>query len=111
MFIGGSPMKEATKRSVGRSFSSSGVPSWRSTPASMTAMRSQRASASVWSWVTMMVVSFLWMIQSLIRARRMARRRGSSWPIGSSRRKRSASRMSARARLARCCWPAEIVGG
>ena len=45
-------MKVATKRLAGRSFSSFWLANCCSTPPSMTAMRSARALASVWSWVT-----------------------------------------------------------
>ncbi len=111
MFIGGSPMNEATNRVAGRSFSSAGVASCSSTPFSMTAMRSASAIASVWSWVTNTVVILRLISQSLMRARRIARSCGSSCDIGSSSKKLSALRISARARLVRCCWPAEMVGG
>ncbi len=46
------PMKSATKRVAGRSYSSSGVPSCSTLPACMTAIRSLIVSASSWSWVT-----------------------------------------------------------
>ena len=56
MFIGGSPMKLATNRLAGCSFSAAGGAYCCSTPCSMTAIRSASAIASVWSWVTNTVV-------------------------------------------------------
>ena len=55
-FIGGSPMKVPVKRFAGRSRSVAGVAYCCSTPASITAMRSASAFASVWSWVTRIAV-------------------------------------------------------
>ena len=46
------PMKSATNRVVGRSYSSSGVPSCSTLPWFMIAIRSLIVSASSWSWVT-----------------------------------------------------------
>jgi hypothetical protein len=51
-FMAGEPMKPATNRLRGRSYSSSGVAICWMTPARMTATRSPRVMASVWSWVT-----------------------------------------------------------
>src|SRR5690606_2123195 len=54
--IDGSPTKSATNVSAGASKISSGVPNCLITPASITAIRSARLSASSWSWVTTIVV-------------------------------------------------------
>ncbi len=45
-------MKPATKRLLGCSYSSLGVPTCWSTPSLITAMRSAMVMASTWSWVT-----------------------------------------------------------
>ena len=58
--MGGSPMKPATKRLLGRSLRSTGDPNCWSTPSDMTAMRSASAIASVWSWVTNTEVILFW---------------------------------------------------
>jgi len=46
------PMKRATKRESGRSYTSSGVPICSMRPAFMTTMRSAIVIASTWSCVT-----------------------------------------------------------
>ena len=51
-FIDGEPMKPATNRLRGCSYSSCGVPTCWITPVRMTATRSPSVIASVWSWVT-----------------------------------------------------------
>jgi hypothetical protein len=51
-FIFGLPMKPATNRFSGCSYSSSGVPTCSMRPAFSTTMRSARVMASTWSWVT-----------------------------------------------------------
>src|SRR5690606_39030695 len=110
-FIAGSPMKEATKRFAGRFLSSAGVPNCCRTPCSITATRSASATASFWSWVTKTVVKERSIRNSLMRVRRTARSCGSNCDMGSSSRCTAARRTRARARLTRCCWPAEMFGG
>ena len=51
-FIGGDPMKPATKRFAGLSYTSLGVPICCSAPSSRIATRCARVMASTWSWVT-----------------------------------------------------------
>jgi hypothetical protein len=51
-FIDGLPMKPATKRLIGSSYSACGVPTCWSRPSFMTAMRVPIVIASTWSWVT-----------------------------------------------------------
>ena len=48
----GMPTNRATKRLAGSRQISSGVPTWTIDPARITAIRSPRVSASVWSCVT-----------------------------------------------------------
>ena len=50
------PMKSATKRLFGSSYSSSGVAIWRTVPPSITAIRLAMERASDWSWVTIIKV-------------------------------------------------------
>ena len=51
-FMAGEPMKPATNRLTGRSYSSCGEATCWSTPLRMTATRSPSVMASVWSCVT-----------------------------------------------------------
>ena len=51
-FIAGLPMKPATKRLIGVSYSCWGVPTCWSRPSLMTAIRWPIVIASTWSWVT-----------------------------------------------------------
>ncbi len=51
-FIAGEPMKPAANRLRGCSYSSCGVPTCWITPVRITATRSPRVIASIWSWVT-----------------------------------------------------------
>ena len=51
-FIGGDPINAATNTFAGRSYTSWGTPSCWSFPAFITAIRSPRVIASIWSWVT-----------------------------------------------------------
>jgi hypothetical protein len=51
-FIDGLPMKPATKRLAGESYSVCGVPTCMSSPSLMTAIRVPIVMASIWSWVT-----------------------------------------------------------
>ncbi len=99
------PMKSATKRVAGRSYSSSGVPSCSTRPACMTAMRSLIVSASSWSWVTYTNVmpTSVWM--RLSSSWSCSRSLRSSAPRGSSRRRTLGRFTRARARATRCCWP------
>ncbi len=50
--MGGLPMKPATNRFAGWSYTSCGAPICWSTPSDMTAMRSPSVIASTWSCVT-----------------------------------------------------------
>ena len=56
-FIAGEPMKPATKRSRGCSYSACGVSTWRIRPSRITATRWPSVIASTWSWVTYTVVT------------------------------------------------------
>ena len=47
-----SPRKRATKSSHGSEYTSAGVPTWRTVPWCMTAIRSDIVNASSWSCVT-----------------------------------------------------------
>ncbi len=51
-FIDGLPMKPATKRLAGESYSVCGVPTCISSPSLMTAIRVPIVMASIWSCVT-----------------------------------------------------------
>jgi hypothetical protein len=51
-FIAGEPMKPATNRLAGRSYSSIGAPICETRPALSTTIRSAMVIASTWSWVT-----------------------------------------------------------
>ena len=99
------PMKSATNRVVGRSYSSSGVPSCSTLPWFMIAIRSLIVSASSWSWVTYtnVIPTSTWMrLSSSCRLRRSLR---SSAPSGSSRSSTVGRLTRARASATRCCWP------
>ncbi len=77
----------------------------------MTTMRSARASASAWSWVTKIIVTpvSLWTRCSSVRISR--RRRASRLDRGSSSRRTFGSMTMDRARATRCCWPPESSPG
>ena len=51
-FIDGLPMNPATKRLIGVSYSTCGVPTCCIKPSFMTAIREPIVIASTWSWVT-----------------------------------------------------------
>ena len=89
----------------------SGVPTWRMRPSDSTAMRSERLNASLWSWVTKIVVtpSLRWISfnSSCIEPRRFL----SSAENGSSSSSTFGEIASARARATRCCWPPDNCRG
>ncbi len=103
------PTKAATSASTGEAKTSSGVPTWRSWPATSTPTRSPSARASSRSWVIISVVVPVSRRTSFMSLMREARVGGSSAAKGSSRRSVSGASTSARARLVRCASPPERV--
>ena len=104
-------MKPATKGPAGRSYTSSGTPHCCTSPSSMTAMRSDIASASSWSCVTYrnVIPTSRWMpLSSTCICLRSLR---SSAPSGSSSSSTAGRFTSARASATRCFWPPDSSRG
>ena len=110
-FIGGDPMKPATKRLTGCSYSSRGVASCCRMPRFSTATRSPSVIASVWSWVTYTVVMPIRFCSREISVRIWPRSFASRLESGSSNRNAFASRTIARPMATRCRWPPERLPG
>ena len=87
------------------------LPTCSTRPRFITTMRSAMASASSWSWVTMMVVTPSRRCSDLISSRRRTRTRASSADSGSSSSSSEGEEASARASATRCCWPPESCAG
>ena len=110
-FVLGEPMNPATNRFAGFLYISCGVPNCCKTPPLITAMRVPIVIASVWSWVTYMVVtpSSRW---SVIISRRISVRSfASRLANGSSMRKSPGFLIMARARATRWRWPPDKAPG
>ncbi len=106
-----SPMNWATKSVAGRRYTSWGRSSWWMTPSAMTAIRSETARASSWSWVTRMVVVPILRCSEETSSRRRTRSWASRLENGSSSRSRSGWMTRALASAARCCWPPDSWRG
>ena len=104
-FMGGSPMNLATNMFAGWLYSSPGVPYCCTTPRFMTAMRSDMARASSWSWVTYTVVMPSTRCRRASSPRVRARRSASRCEMGSSISSTELLRIRARAMPTRCFSP------
>ena len=74
-------------------------------PARMQMMRSAMVVASIWSWVTRIVVTPSFSCSDLISVRMVRRSVASRLESGSSRSRSCGSLTRARASATRCCWP------
>ena len=90
---------------------SSGVPTCWRRPRSITAMRSPSVIASTWSWVTKIIVVSRRACSRFSSARSSARSLASRFESGSSSRKATGSRMSARPMATRWRCPPESWAG
>ena len=110
-FIAGEPMKPATNRFTGRSYSSCGDATCGIVPRRMTATRSPSVIASVWSCVTytMVVPSRFWSLDTSVRV--CTRSFASRLDSGSSMRNAAGSRTIARPMATRCRWPPDRFAG
>ncbi len=110
-FIGGVPMKPATKRLTGARYNSIGRPTCCMRPSARTTMRSPSVIASTWSCVTYTVVVLRRRCRLPISIRICARRPASRLDRGSSNRKTSGSRTIARPIATRWrCPPDSCLG-
>ncbi len=110
-FIAGEPMKPATNRLVGRSYSSSGEATCWISPARMTATRSPSVIASTWSWVTYTVVVPSRFCSRETSVRICTRSLASRLDSGSSIRNAFGVRTITRPIATRWRWPPESCAG
>ncbi|MNT47915.1 hypothetical protein D3C72_1846690 [compost metagenome] len=110
-FIGGEPMKLATKVVAGLEYTSSGVANWSITPPFITMMRWASVMASTWSCVTNSEVMPSSRCSFWISRRVWARSLASRFDRGSSNRNTCGWRTMARPMATRWRWPPESSRG
>ncbi|CUJ41549.1 Protein of uncharacterised function (DUF1602) [Achromobacter sp. 2789STDY5608628] len=110
-FIGGEPMKPATKVEAGFSNTSIGVPICSGTPWYMTIMRCASVMASTWSCVTYRLVVPRRRCSFMISRRIATRSLASRFDSGSSNRNTLGSRTMARPMATRWRWPPDKARG
>ena len=110
-FMAGLPIKLATKRLAGFSYTSTGVPICSATPLFITITRWARVIASTWSWVTYSEVVFRRRCSCCNSRRICTRSLASRFDNGSSKRNTAGSRTMARPIATRWRWPPDSSRG